>query len=253
MRQTASRILVMGAALLSATPAAGAPPDEGAAVPLLPPSPGSVALPPSPMPPSAWSADPQGFPPGGPIKPRRRWYGWQILLPVIASDLAGAFALFLTLGHEFTAAGPPVFVASAIGHGLSGPIVHLAHGNIGKAGASFLLNAALPAAALGTNLASFNICDSNSRSGGSCYIPTVFIFFASIPATFVGALIVDTAVLAIEDDKRSPAAAQGPGDASFSLAPLLVPPLRSDRGMAAAWQEGWGREVPVGLSLVGRF
>lgn len=205
---------------------------------------------------SALRLVPADAPPSDPFKPRRHWYGWQILLPVIASDLAGAFALFLTVSREFNAIGPPVFVLSALGHGLSGPIVHLAHGHVSKAGASFLLSAVLPAAALGVNFESFHLCDSRERESRiteTCFIPTAILFFITIPATFVGGMIVDAVVLANEDDKLRAAAARGRVGASFSLAPLLVPPLQSDQGIAGAWQKGWGREAPVGVSLVGRF
>jgi hypothetical protein len=243
MKQTASRILVMGAALLSSAPtteAAAAPPEGGAPPPAV----------------SAWQPVPASPPPGDAFKPRSNWYGWQILLPAITSDLAGAFALFFTLSRDLNALGPPVFVISALGHGFSGPTVHLAHGHVSKAAASFVLSAVLPAAALGVNFASFNLCD---RRGGAervtetCYLPTIILFFATIPTTFVGGMIVDAVVLANEDDKLRGAAARGRVGGSFSLAPLLVPPLRSNQGMAGVWRKGLGREVPVGLSLVGRF
>jgi hypothetical protein len=245
MRQTLSRILVMGAALLSAAPAAGAgaaPPDGDAVAPAPPPSPPPSSEPapaPSPAPPPAWGSGPGlgAPPPDDSFRPRRRWYGWQILLPGILSDFLGIIGAF---------AFEPLLVVGMVGHGITGPIVHFAHGQPAKAGASFLLSAVLPLAAAGSTFLSSNMCR------GDCIGPIV-IGVISIPATVIGGMVVDAVILAHEDVTVREATSRAPGGPVFSLAPFLVAPLRADQGMASARRKGWGREAPIGLSVVGRF
>jgi hypothetical protein len=231
----------MGAALLSATPVAAAgtaPPEEGAPPPA---ASGAAVVPqagwgpvPAGSPPRAWLPT---SPPDEALKPKRNWYGWQILLPGVLTDLTGLIGAFTF---------PPILIGAAVGHGIYGPIIHLAHGRPDKAGLSFLLEAVLPAAAVGTTYLSASMCR------GDC-VGTVIIAAISVPATLIGGMVVDSAVLANEDVKPGSDAAWGRGGASFSLAPLLVPPLGSELGMAGAFRKGLGREAPVGLSLVGRF
>lgn len=271
MRQTLSRILVMGAALLSSAPAAAAaagPPDGDpsapAPVPAPLPPPSSEPVPtPNPAPPPAegagltgspgGGAGPTGSPDGGPwprpwlvqplpdepfpARPTRRWYGWQILLPGILSDFLGLIGVFTF---------QPLLVIGVGGHGITGPIVHFAHGQPGKAGASFLLEAVLPLAAVGSTILSSNVCR------GDC-VASAVIGVISIPVTVIGGMVVDAVALAHEDITLREATSRRPGGPAFSLAPLLVTPLRADQGMTSFWRKGWGREAPIGLSVVGRF
>jgi hypothetical protein len=153
-----------------------------------------------------------------PRRKRTRWYGWQTLIGVGISDIA------FVLGIQ---ANSPVFGYSGIaGHALTGPIVHLAHGDIGGSFASLGLNAALPFT--GAVLASALVCSDRSD------------FFCESEPILIGGVLgglasvaIDIAALSKEKVKRVP------GDARLAPVDLtFVPMLAHDR---------------MGLSLGGRF
>lgn len=242
--------------LAPSAPATSAPPapSESAAVPPLPPTAWDVA-PPSPsvgapaqqpraMAPPGWGWGPpprleEPFPLEAPRPTKGYWYGWQIIIPNAIVEVAGILSL---------AAQSWVGVAFCSGaRALSGPIIHFAHGNPGKAGVSFLLEGVLPAAMIATTVVSVNAC-----RGSSCLAPTL-IGVLGIPITVIGGMIVDTALFAVEDSKPASASARGRGGATYALAPLLVVPLQAEKGTANAGRKGWLEEAPIGLSLVGRF
>ena len=159
------------------------------------------------------------------------WYGWQILIPGAVAD--GLFALGFFVG------GVPVWVASAITHGISGPIVHLANRQPLKAGLSFLMEGVVPGAILTGGAVSLLSRDGDETAG--------FVLLAIVfPITWVAGMAVDTAVLARKEVKTEPEKAP-----AISLAPFVVSPFRTTRGAPLA--KGWFQEMPVGLSLGGRF
>jgi hypothetical protein len=206
-----------------------------------PSPPASSAPPPSARPPLWWWPPPRRsleLPPEEQPRPQRNWYGWQILIPSIAADFAAVIGLF-TFRIPFLTAG-------AVVHGASGPAIHLIHGHAAKAGASFLVEAVLPGAALLGTLVSVGMCR------GDCIGPSV-IGAISIPSTLIGGMVIDTTIFAIEDVERRKASLRGRASASFSLAPLLLPPLGSEQGRVVVGRKGWAKEAPVGLSLIGQF
>jgi len=70
-----------------------------------------------------------------PTQKVKRWYGWQTLIGVIASDLVA-----------IVGQGSVVTYLGVAGHVFTGPIVHWAHGHVGQGFASLGLNAGLPLA-----------------------------------------------------------------------------------------------------------
>jgi len=130
------------------------PPGTGTAPPP-PPMPGQTTIPqgsPTPQPyPYPYYPPPyygQGYPPGwqprAAPKMKTVWYGWQSLIGVVAGDL-----LTLTGGYSDTAA--LMFVGIG-GHVLTGPIVHWAHGHVGKGFIALGFTAGIPAAGVGIGL-----------------------------------------------------------------------------------------------------
>ncbi|MDI1447358.1 hypothetical protein [Polyangium sp. 6x1] len=113
-------------------PAAGpyAPYPQG---PYAPYPPGPYAPPPN----GAWGPPPTGPLPGWsgevPTQKVTRWYGWQTLIGVVAGDL-------LTVVGQ----GSALSYIGVAGHVLTGPIVHWAHGHVGKGFTALGLNVGLP-------------------------------------------------------------------------------------------------------------
>lgn len=119
--------------------------------------------------------------------PSRIWYGWQNLL-VDGAGQTSAIALGVIMAGRDGG-------ASAMGTGLAtyvlgGPIVHFAHGNVGKGFGSLALRAGLPASgALAGAVIELRSCGGESfcgLSGG---------FFGLAVGT-VGAIVLDASVLA---------------------------------------------------------
>ncbi|MDC3954336.1 hypothetical protein [Polyangium jinanense] len=140
----------------------------------------------------------------------RTWYGWQSLIGVIPSHALFAFSTFDN-DLEF------LMVAGVLGHCLTSPIVHWAHGNVGRGFLSLGLNATLPLAGMAL-----------AFETGS----TEMLIAAGL-ITIVGWPIVDTVALSYEEAPKSK-------DKSTSLIHSfgVVPMIDSDT---------------KGLSLVGQF
>jgi hypothetical protein len=228
-------------------PAAAHAQDVPPAAPQFPGTPLSPAAPQFPGTPLPLGSAPapaplQLYPPGYwtpygaalPVPPAKSWYGWQILIPTLASDAVTLTSLFAGGGSS---AALGFAVAGALGHGLSGPIVHLAHGHPLKALASFGLEAALPllVAAAGAAVSSNNsTSDEDGPSVG------LLVILLAAPIALTAGPAIDSAALAWEDRPPSDKAA----GVTFNVAPLVLPPLRAGAAHAPA---------PVGVALVGTF
>jgi hypothetical protein len=126
-----------------------------------------------------------------------------------------------------TSAGPPVALVGLIGHGISGPIVHLAHGRPLAALGSLGLEAGLPALTVGLAL--------GPTCTGNCVSQFWWLLIATPIALSIGTA-VDSAALAWEDrPKVKP---------TVSVAPLVLPPLRMGTLHLPS---------PAGAALVGTF
>ena len=167
----------------------------------------------------------------GQREPKQQWYGWQILLPTLASDAVfiGGVASSATFDG-----GLYVALAGLVGHGFSGPIVHLAHGHPLKALASLGLEAALPAAFLATALLS-------PCNGGDVCAGPLFAGLIGVPIALTAGAAIDSSALAWEDCPAAPARA---GSVSYSLAPLMLPSLKVGVPQTPR---------PAGVALVGTF
>ncbi|MDI3291663.1 hypothetical protein QHF83_50600, partial [Polyangium sp. 15x6] len=190
----------------AAPPAAPAPaPDSVFAPPPLaapPPAPPGAA-----PPPWMWRSPPPayGLYPGWRLEedrptketPDRTWYGWQSLIGVIPSHALFAFGTFDN-DLEF------LMVAGALGHCLTSPIVHWAHGNVGRGFLSLGLNATLPLAGMALAFES-----------GS----TEMLIAAGL-ITIVGWPIVDTVVLSYDEAPKSKDKSAGLIH-SFGVVPMI--------------------------------
>jgi hypothetical protein len=77
-----------------------------------------------------------------PRSPSKRWYGWQIALGVAFADALGITGAALVADHRDI--GGPLLGVGILGHLLTGPIVHLAHGEREHAGMSLAVNIVVP-------------------------------------------------------------------------------------------------------------
>lgn len=134
------------------------------------------------------------------------WYGWQTLIGVVASDV-------VTLVGAFATAGPFAQIGIA-GHVLTGPIVHWAHGHVGKGFLSLGLNVGMPAIG-----AIFGALFVDNSSGGT---------LAAFGLTGIGYILaptLDMAILSTEEvPDKTPAVPKGARlllPTSVGFAPML--------------------------------
>ena len=205
--------------------------------PVFPGTPLGPVLPPAPLQPYPWGswgpdANPYSLTPPSP--PSKRWYGWQILLPTLASDVVG-LAGAATSGST---AGAAFLVSGVIGHAISGPIVHLVHHHPLKALASFGLEAALPGAAVLGVVAAAASC--NNIDDG-CVSAVLLVAILGLPIALTAGPAIDSAALAWED---RPASSDKAPAVTWNVAPLVLPPLRPGAAHVPA---------PAGVALVGTF
>jgi hypothetical protein len=198
-------------------PPQGAPPKAPA--PAYPP-PQANAQPAPAYPYQQW----QGYPPE---ERRRQWYGWQTLI----SDGASIFLLATAAGiandasNEETAES--LVYGGLAGYYLGAPIIHWAHGHVGKGFASLGIRAG------GTVLMLFAI---SSCFDGPCDSGAGVLAFVGV-AAMIAAIPIDAAVLAREDAPMQPASLrQRRLLTDIRLAPLVDAERRSG-----------------GLSLMGNF
>ena len=190
---------------------APAPPGPGTTLPPAPPAPPGVAPQPYPYPQPYYPYPPPGqagtypswaYPPFAPKKVTR-WYGWQTLIGVVASDLVTVFG---TAGTS----GALIYVGIA-GHVLTGPIVHWAHGHVSKGFASLGLNVGLPGLGM---LAGFAIGGGGMASG--------FYGLAIGGLGYLAAPALDISILAKETvDAPAPKGARALLPSSLGLMPML--------------------------------
>ncbi len=117
--------------------APGVPPTPGGAIvypgqtgPAVPP--GGWYMPPGTVPPWYYLPPAQIEPP----PPKKYWYGWQSMIGVLLGD---SMTVASMLQHD-----PRWFYAALATRTVSGPIVHMARGHIGRGFLSLGLNAVLP-------------------------------------------------------------------------------------------------------------
>lgn len=153
---------------------------------------------------------------------RRRWYGWQTLI----SDGIG-LGLLAGGASSDSDAGATLGISGMFVYGLGTPIIHGAHGHVGRAFGSLALHLGLPYLGLlvGAGTAS---CDNSSS--WTCEIDqgVVGLFIGAVAAS-----AIDATVLAYDEVPEEPTA-----HAAFRLrvAPLVAP--RSGR---------------YGLEMIGSF
>lgn len=140
----------------------------------------------------------------------RNWYGWQILLTAGGAHalIWGTFLVHPSVGDQPVF---PIFMLGISGVALGGPIVHWAHGNVGKGFGSLGLNVGLPLVLGGAGL----VAGMGSLEGAFRGL-LVGAVFGTITAS-----IVDVAVLAYEpgapDHAESPEA-----EPALSLVPDIA-------------------------------
>lgn len=181
--------------------------------------------PPSELPPAEGGRYERGGSKGG-----SRWYGWQILIPTLVSDM-----MILGGGISGSDAGLKVAIAGLVGHGISGPIVHFAHGQPLRAIGSLLLEAGLPGLVLGGALAGASGCREEV-----CIGPAVAMVIGLPVALTLGASL-DAAALAWEPSSPTRDVAR---NLTVGVTPLVLPPLRMGSNRLPA---------PAGAALTGTF
>jgi hypothetical protein len=171
---------------------------------------------------------------------RKRWYGWQVLIPNLVSDVVFTGGAIGWLGNYTyfspVNAGLGVAIAGLAVHGISGPIVHLAHGHPLKALASFGLEAALPGAIFGLTYAAVSTSQPDSTGVGPFLLLVI-----GMPIAWTAGTTVDIAALSWEDPSTAKRTAAQP---SLHVAPLMLPPLKVGAVRAPS---------PGGVSLMGTF
>ena len=166
--------------------------------------------------PPAHAAAADHSPDGAPRSQHRHWYGWQTLIvdgmsilvvPVVAAKADSSAGTGLAVGGYF----------------LGGPIVHWAHGQVGKGFGSLGLRVGLPVAgALGGMLA--------ARAASDC-ISYCSVAFGLIGGAFgvAAALVIDPAVLAYERVDEEPSVARARQKPAPALSRVALSPLAAPR------------------------
>ncbi|TKD12731.1 hypothetical protein [Polyangium fumosum] len=227
---------------LTPTPGVPAPPPppgsaaNGASLPP-PPAPPPGAGPYAPYPPGPYAPYPPGPypqpPPNGawgrgyalplpgwstevPTQKVKRWYGWQTLIGVVAGDLVSVVGM-----------GTPITYVGIAGHVLTGPIVHWAHGHVGKGFASLGLNVGLP---LGGGLLGL------MAGAGTGYEAIGYVAIGALVG-YVAAPALDMAVFSTETVEAPQESVKG-ARAILPSSVTVVPMMGQDR---------------MGLSVMGLF
>lgn len=162
---------------------------------------------------SVQAADPPSVSGADSAPPQRReWYGWQTVLVDVASLGLGATLTGLRgSGSSGRDVGNIAGVLTVTTFALGGPVVHAAHAQWEKAGASLGLRLGAPiAGALGGFLVGAASCPHDQRDVPCAAIGAGFGLFAGAAT----AIIVDAAVIAY---KPEPKAALG-----VRFAPLII-------------------------------
>jgi hypothetical protein len=181
----------------------------------------SPSVPPSPSV-TAYPRDAGGHPTGDSKAPgKRSWYGWQTLLVYGASaSLLAAGEVLMESDPKLEQGGVVLVIAGATGFALGSPIVHLAHGNVGKGFVALALHLGAP---IGGGLAGgFVGCAASACSP----LATAASLVLGAGAGSLAAVIIDLSVLSYGEPR--PEALVG---ARARPAATLVPSLdlRRDR------------------------
>ncbi|MBI5533761.1 MAG: hypothetical protein HY898_13660 [Deltaproteobacteria bacterium] len=130
------------------------------------------------------------------------WYGWQILL----ADGAGIALFYASLQASSHSDTRAIELTAGLGiYGLGGPIIHVVHGNPGRATLSLGMRG-IPILA---GFAASDAGDIGSALGGAMLAL----------ATGLGAVAIDSAALAYEDKPEKPA--PRPGAVRWTVAPTF--------------------------------
>ncbi len=139
-----------------------------------------------------------------PVRPRRRWYGWQTLSADGAALLLALSAVGLSQGSS--ADTTALSVPALLGYEFAPGVIHFAHGNPGRAFASMGVRLGVPLAAAFVGATAASGCDDYGCEAGGAAVG----FLLGIG----GAMAIDAAVFAY--DEQSP-----PPTARTSLLPLV--------------------------------
>jgi len=102
-----------------------------------------------------------------PVEPSVRDYHLQILATDVGA--AGAFLGGNALENKAGATGDVLMVAGGVTYALGGPVVHLTHGNYGRAAISLGLRVLLPI--VGANIGvAFSSCDNHQTFANLCSV-----------------------------------------------------------------------------------
>jgi hypothetical protein len=218
-------------ALAQAAPAQRPPTLPSALPPLPPPAAEPPSAPPPPVPPDTTvGASPEVRPPEAPpppappvsrVEPERRWYGWQIML----TD--GAALVSVSAAAHGSGWGDLALALYLVG----GPVVHFAHENVAKGGASLALRVVAPlGGALLGGLAGA-VLGGTDNSCGNYFCPSgaEIGVGAGIVLGVLAASIIDVAALAYDTDPESRTHSVTP---RLHLAPVAAFP-RDSSGHAA--------------------
>ena len=181
-------------------------------------------------------------------RPVNHWYGWQVMIPVGVFDMIAAIRLADgaqkqgSLSRAFW--GPDIMLLALAGRGFGAPIVHLAHGNVGKAFGSFALELLVPAAPF-----AFLGMVGSVGTRGSAWNGPGMAMVVIIPA-LIGTTI-DTFLVANEPSKKTQKVMKGIQVSDLSLAPIVMPfPTVPDA--KRSWVNGFTSGA-MGLGVSGRF
>ncbi|HEU4533142.1 MAG TPA: hypothetical protein VFS00_03455 [Polyangiaceae bacterium] len=186
-------------------------PGEGAAE-AKPPREAEKAPPPAPCPPPAPPAPPVRVKQAAEPKPEIVKYGWQTM----ASDVTAVALLGIGSATENDGVGSTVASAAGLGFYLLGaPLVHAAHGQIGKGFGSFGLRLGAPIGGALTGLAiASTLCPGEQPGENRAHLcPIAYSMLGGFLGT-VTAVLVDATVLAKKEVRARP---------SVSFAPSVIP------------------------------
>lgn len=171
-----------------------------------PPPPGSASAPVAAPLPSATTGPLYALPP--PQPPREVWYGWQTLIAAGASMTVGLVPIFF--GEGVALYTYPVGIGGSV---FSGPIVHWAHGRVGRGFAVLGMNLGFTGLGLGLSIP---IACAVEKCDG-------FYFTYGMLSSYVGAAIgvaLDVALLSTYTPPP-PSAFTKPPSVLASMVPIL--------------------------------
>jgi hypothetical protein len=177
--------------------------------------------------PAVYSAAPRAAVVAAPRMHSQSWYGWQLLIGYGVTDLfvvSGVLAGIADGNWD----GIPLPMIMLTGTGLASqvftsPIIHWAHGNVGRGFISFGLNGALPVMGAGLGFAAGGGDSGASFTG----------FMVGVTLGVLGGRAIDVALVAFDYDELVSAAASDTPEwvSSLKLVPIAGPD-RAGAGIA---------------------